>query len=349
MIAQDARWIINSMLSVQSHESGAGVLPFGFLGHAARIVYEGSAALNSPTLGVPALAALLPAKRLDVIARARHALKLLDDTQTSFEEVLASMTRFREIHHAHFTGNAVWFARSLERDLGVFELNGYPLAATMPVQFQVGLEPTISINEFGSELHDVSESLGGALIVLAAATGDPWTPVGSVSYEALGVVAQRDVLAKPYLSERYDDNFAEGLKLLLLLVECQVHTARWVFPLTESAGDDAVFRARFVTLYHSLRTLSDALATLQPTSSRATNSMRDLVSTPGAQLILGSRRVRNRSMHYEIKDPKYEINPFSPMGGIVEREMPGYTFAEVRAQSIQVIGELSECFLSWRS
>jgi len=58
MLAQDARWIADAMLSAQS---GEGWLPLVLLGHSARIVYEGSIALRSanPAVGVPELAQTL--------------------------------------------------------------------------------------------------------------------------------------------------------------------------------------------------------------------------------------------------------------------------------------------------
>jgi len=90
MIAQDARWVADALLSTQSAGKASGVLAFALMGHSARIVYEGSAAIRSSNidLGLPELAELLEDHYADVVARARHAGKFLDDKKKAFEDLL---------------------------------------------------------------------------------------------------------------------------------------------------------------------------------------------------------------------------------------------------------------------
>src|SRR4051794_32820601 len=150
MIAQDARWIADALLSTQRHSSGKGWLPLVLTGHSARIVYEGSVALRSsdPNVGVPPLAALLEDRFGDVVARARHAGKLLDDTKKSYGQLREELAAFYDAHNEEFSANAVRFARWMEPDLGLYSAPGGTIVgSTITSQFRAGLGSAIGFAE----------------------------------------------------------------------------------------------------------------------------------------------------------------------------------------------------------
>jgi hypothetical protein len=108
MVAQDARWIGDALLSAGSSRN-SGWLTLMLIGHAARIVYEGSKAMRSgdPAVGLPELAAELTDRYGSVVTRARHAGKFLDDTKKSFDKLSDEMADFYAAHQAEFLGNAL--------------------------------------------------------------------------------------------------------------------------------------------------------------------------------------------------------------------------------------------------
>ena len=64
MIAQDARWISDALLSTSHYPGSAGAVALSLFGHSSRIVDEGGRFIRSaePSTGLSALAALLPSE-----------------------------------------------------------------------------------------------------------------------------------------------------------------------------------------------------------------------------------------------------------------------------------------------
>lgn len=61
----------------------------------------------------------------------------------------------------------------------------------------------------------------------------------------------------------------------------------------------------------------------------------------------GYRLLRNRSMHYEIRQENFELDARRPMLGIVEAMLPGRTFRDVDVRLRSVLAELSDALGSW--
>jgi len=355
MIAQDARWVADALLSTQSAGKASGVLPFALMGHSARIVYEGSVAIRSSNIdmGLPELAGLLEDRYAGVVARARHAGKFLDDSKKAFEDLLGEMVEFLDLHHAEFSGNAVWFARRFESDLGLFSVpSGRIVASTIPVQFRAGVQSMVKLSDLGQLLFEIAEEQGRVLLVLASADGDSTPPGPTVGYAPLGRVAAKDRKAVKYLADRYDPAFPTETKLLLLMVEGEVNTTDLVLPLTEPGHEEAVFRGRTVSLFHSLRAVKEILSAYPSAEAVATNTMRSLIDEQPTRRLLeddGIRKVRNRCMHYEIRDSMLSLVPELPMFGIVESLYPGRTFDDLNEEVRAMASRLGETMNNWRT
>lgn len=352
MLAQDARWISDALLSSRKHPSASGVLPLLLLGHASRIVYEGAVLLRAADnfVGIPALAHLLPEDHADVIARARHAAKLIDDTQVSFEDLLRQLTRFYEIHHDRFSGNALWFARRFETDLGTFEASGRVIASTIPVQFRLGIAPSVSFDELGPAIYDVAVDLGGALAVLAASSGDGTPTLATIDFAGLGTVRSKDRKTDRYLAGRFDSKIPFPAKLLILMLDGELQAMESVFPWTEGLYAESVFRARYVTLFHAARTLEAVLSAYPLAQSAGSRRLRDVLDEPSAQQFLrgdGSRRLRNRCMHYEIRDRDLQLRADLPMSGLVEFLIPDKGYEEVDISTKALGSRLATIVAEW--
>ncbi|MET9317286.1 hypothetical protein ABZX12_36170 [Kribbella sp. NPDC003505] len=353
MVAQDARWIADAMLSTSNHESGSGWLPLVLIGHSSRIVYEGSILLRSsdPVVGEPHLAALLDDRYGETIERSRHAGKLLDDTLKSYAQLKDEMSEFYLVHHDEFSGNAVWFARWLETDLGLYCVpGGRILGNNVTGHFRAGLSSEVRLAQMGHQLFEVAKGQGGALAVLAAAAGDATPPTSTFDYAGLGRMVGKDRKTLAYLANRYDPVLPMESKLLLLMVEAEINTTDVVLPLIEQGHEEAVFRARMISTYHALRTVEEILNADPAADSPATIRVRSLLDESSTRGLLddrGVRQVRNRCMHYEIRNRSLALDAALPMFGIVEA-LCGLTFDQLNVIVRAISGRLAEVLSLWR-
>jgi hypothetical protein len=58
--------------------------------------------------------------------------------------------------------------------------------------------------------------------------------------------------------------------------------------------------------------------------------------------------VRNRCMHYEIRDARVAIDPSMAMFGIVESVSPGKPLADLAAEVTSVMARVAELLRDWR-
>jgi len=352
MMTQDALWISDALLSSSGDGNGSGVPPLVLVGHSSRIVYEGSLVIRSanPVVGLPSLLSLLPDQHGAVISRARHATKLLDDTKKTFRDLLAEMGAYYAHHHQAFSGNAVWFARRFETDLGLFEAAGRILGGTIPLQFRLGVPPTVSISDLGPLIHDVAVEQGSLLALLFKASGTGVTATATIDYTPAGPVLSKDRKANRYLDARYDPALPIEAKLLLLMIEGEASTTDVVLPITEHGHREAVFRARIVSLFHVLSAVDTILSEYPAAQSDGARRLKQLMDEAALRWFLddpAARALRNRCMHYEIRDKQLALDPNLPMFGMVEAICPGRSFDQVNTESIAAINRVADALGAW--
>ena len=352
MVAEDARWAMDVILSGQRHPRLSPFVPLILGHHFVRIAYEGAQTLRSsnPHVGVPELARLFGDEYTSVTARARHVTKLLDDTKKTYENVIAEFDGIAREHHDQFTGNALRWARRFETDLGLYLLDGRLIGATWPAAFRLGLGMTTDGTISGHDLHAVTEEWGGMLAVLGAATLDRPVPIATLDLSQMPRIDGRDKRADRYFPERFETAFPDGLKVLLIAIEGEMNTLSTFAVHTEHGHEYAVFRARAVALYHSLSALtrvSDRYASL---CTDGMTALRDLLASLPAQSLLSrpGQMVRNRCMHYEIRDARVVIDPSTPMFGIVESVFPGKAFPDLATEVTSVMARVAELLRDWR-
>jgi hypothetical protein len=140
MIAEDSRWAMDIILSSNRSARFQGLIPLVVGHHLVRIAYEGSTALLSddPTVGDPALAALLGDRFATITERTRHTSKVLDNTATNYHSLIADLEDIQSEHHERFTGNTYRWLRWLETDLGLFKFARNLIGATVPAAYRLG-------------------------------------------------------------------------------------------------------------------------------------------------------------------------------------------------------------------
>lgn len=352
MIAQDARWVGDALLSTSAFPTSASAVSLALLGHSSRIVYEGGCFLrNDKTFPeLTGLADLLPREFATVIQRARHATKLLDDNKKTMDDLGKELAAWLAVHRAEFFGNSYRLVRFLESDIGLFRSGGRLMLATLPVQFRLGADPGMRIEGLGPFVHGLAVEHGSNLSVLAAGAGESLSISPGQDYSSLGSIPGDDRRSARYLARRYDPELSIATKLLVLLIEGEVTTAHLLLPLTAVGHLDAVFRARFISVFHSLSALQAILTSHASARSTSTARIRSVLETAPARWILtdrGARRLRNQCVHYAIRGEDVRVDWAAPMFGLVPALTDGRTLEEVDDELTVVTGHLADAVRDW--
>jgi hypothetical protein len=348
MVAQDARWAIDVVLSAAQRLELSAYIGLLLGHHFVRIAYEGAVALRSQNqhVGVPELADLLRDQFGPITARVRHVTKLLDDTKKTYEAVVEEFETFTLEHRRHLMGKAVRSARWLETDLGLYVADGQLVGATVPAAYRLGLSFTEEGTIAADDLRSVSEEWGGMLSVLGAASLDTTEPTATLDLAHVPAIGDRDRRSDRYLKRRFETEFPVGLKMVLLAVEGDINSLRTIVSHTAAGHEAPVFRARTVTLFHSLSALRHILARYPELSSPGMQALRQLMAEQSVQRLLSKqgRTLRNRCMHYEIIDRDLALDSTLPMFGIVEAVCSGTTMDDL-ADDVNTITAQVACLL----
>lgn len=352
MVAQDARWATDVMLSAQHRPSlspYAGLL----LGHHfVRIAYEGGLTLRSqdPVVGIPDLASLLQDTFGPITARVRHTTKLLDDTKKTFDSVVNEFDEIVVKSRSRFMGKALRIARWLETDLGLYVSDSRPVGATVPIAYRLGIRMSAEGTIAGDDLRVVSEEWGQTLAVLNAAALDGTQQRATLDLGQVSEIRGHDRRSDRYLRGRFEPEFSVGLKMLLLAVECDVNTLRTVVPHTSQGHEESVFRLHIVTLFHALSTLRHIEARYADLRSTGTRALSQLLEDNSARWLLSKQgqAVRNRCMHYPIPSTGLTLDPERPMFGIVEAVTAGRSMADIAEAWGACLLQLSQLLDDWR-
>lgn len=354
LVAQDARWLMDAAVSSRVTRGDVGsVVGLLLVGHFSRVAYEGARVARhpDPKVGIAELARLLPDEHSDVIARARHATKLLDDTKKTVADIGHELALALDAQRREFTGNAPKLLRWAETDLGIFTLSQRLLLTTVsaPIRFGQSLEP--DLETMGSRAYGVSVKLGEAICVLAALGGALPSQEATLDLSMVALVSNTDHRSETYLRGRFDPDLAEAAKLLLLLIEGDVNLAQHVLPLTGTGHEAAVFRARFVVAWHALSAVQQILDAYPGAVGRGALQLRsELNSSQSAALRThqGSKALRNQCVHYMLRHDIADIDVQAPMFGLVEALWEGQTYLSVGSLVDDVLERLSDMLHGWR-
>lgn len=354
MLVEDAQWIADAYLSAHTADRSKGVLPMLLLGHSARIAYEGSTMLRSPNpeVGYPPLATLLPDEQSEPYVRARHATKMLDDNKKTFEDFGEDARRYWKLHRSVFVGKALPTLRRFETDLGLYILDGQLVGATIPLQLRFGIPEIPPGKLLGAALFELAREQGATLSVLAGLSGRTDTLRSTLDLHPLRRIRGVDHDAEKYLKPRFDQTLDIASKLLLLMIESEVSAAAHVLPHTAAGHEEPVFRAQMISVFHSLSSVRQVLDANSHAISNASKNARTFMASELVHDFLydgRAKRIRNRCMHYELRGEKFDVDPGTAMGGIVESLHPDHTFDSFRALTEQAARSTSDMLREWRT
>ena len=350
-LAEDARWAMDTALSGNEVPEFSPFVGLLLTHHFVRIAYEGAAAIQSgnPHVGIPALAALLNDTFAQITARARHLTKMLDNNKKSYADILSEFAAELAEHRHALTGKAVRLARWLETDLGLYFVDGALVGATVPIGYRLGLNSVPPASMWGADLNAITEEWGATLAVLGAATLDFSEPQATLNLSGIRVT-HRDRRADWYLAGRFERQFPLELKLLILMIEGDLNTARLILPRTARGHQNAEFRARTVTCYHCLSGLKRICDQYPNLDTKGLTGLRAMLADAPAQRLLSptGEKIRNRSVHYEMNDPAIIPDLALPMSGLVEAICSGRSW-ESFDQDVREVTERSAGLLAkWK-
>jgi hypothetical protein len=190
---------------------------------------------------------------------------------------------------------------------------------------------------------------GGTLAVLGAATLNDSEPEATLDLAGIRVTS-RDRRADRYLASRFDPQFPRELKMLILMIEGDLNTARLILPRTARGHQGAEFRARTVTAYHCLSALKRISDQHPRLSTSGLDGLRALLADAATQrlLSLAGEKVRNRSVHYEMNDPAICPDLTRPMNGIVEAVCAGRPWEAFDRDIREVTERTAEHLALWK-
>jgi hypothetical protein len=343
MIAQDARWAADVMMSAQNVPIIEGCLPLVVGHHVARIAYEGAEAIRSgkPIFGVPELAVLLDDQFAAITAIFRHVSKWLDNTSTNYESIVREIEDILERHGRTFPEST---------NLGLYRYRDSVVGATIPMAYRLGIDIEDGGRVSGEELREISEEWGRTLAVLGVAALDTSDYVPTFDFTQLGSVGLVDLSASEYLEGRFEKDFSVGLKLLLLAIEGDLNTSRLLLPHMAYGYEMSVFRMREVSLYHALTSLAKISSRFSNLDTAGIEGLRSLLGDAPAERLRsqsGGLKVRDRCVHYPILNPTITPDFSLPMYGLVEAVFPEYTWDQFYGEVIAVTNRVAEHLATW--
>ncbi|WFE27620.1 hypothetical protein O7623_31175 [Solwaraspora sp. WMMD791] len=351
LMHEDGKWVADLARSTALDNLVAAYVGLFLSHHFVRIAHEGATAIRSTSsyVGIPEFATQLSNQYTAITARSRHTTKILDDTKKTMPDVLAEFREELVMHRNAFTGKAKWWARWAESDLGLYFLGDSLIGATVPASYRLGINPCDqAVGKTGQALAEVSREWGGAVAAMCGATFINDGPEATIDFSSL-TIRTRDCLADQYLAGRFETLFSLELKLLLLLIEGDLNTSRLVLPLTAHRHQGAVFRAQTITAYHCLTALRRIAGLYPDLVSPAITQLRTILDTDSAKRVTSAAglRIRNRCVHYEMNDPRFQPNLTMPMCGLVEALLPGHTFASFASDVSEVTAVVAKFLARW--
>lgn len=294
----------------------------------------------------------------EVCARARHSLKLFEDTRRHIDGQL----RFFEDdilgkHSEHFLGNT-WLrlARRWEKDLGLFTYEGAPVTSSHAAAFHLGVEPEkLFQDDIGTYMLSIMQQMGRYLGALGARV-DTKGGETFVRYLSEAHLRSTDVRASTYYAQAFNGAATQAINGVLTDFQVRMNFIDKII----TAGADirnleyTVFKIRYVTLYQVLLSLKILKEDSRYPLSLSSNAALESVLNKDAVRVITDgavRGFRNTLMHYNL--PKganaAKVNLGQPIFGLVPQYFPSYDFGELSELVDACIHETAYALNNWAS
>ncbi|WP_157901112.1 hypothetical protein [Streptomyces davaonensis] len=356
-VASDADYIGRLFRDFQAaNDAGASsITPLCMASYLALILHE---AKRKPQAINPSAFDGFSAEAEEVCARARHSLKLFEDTRRHIDGQLQFFRdEILDKHSDHFLGNTwLWFAQKWEKDLGLFTYEGTLVSTSHTAAFHLGVETKKLLQEDnGAYMLGIMQQLGRCFLALGARLD---TQGGKTFVHHLSGADVRavDVRASTYYAQAF--NGGATLAINGVLTDFQVRMNFIDKMITAGADirnlEYTVFKIRYVTLYQVLLSLKilkeDPRYPLSPSSTIALETILD---SDAVHVITDSavREFRNTLMHYNLLRgaDTTKVDLTQPIFGLVPQYFPAYDFQQLSCLVDTCIRETASALNEWAS
>ena len=280
-----------------------------------------------------------------ILMRSRQRVKLLEDNRQSISEIMDYASRLLAINKEWFFGSQRGILappkRRLQTDLGLYFVDDTLFNTTHVAFLNLGVSPEdvaakkLTQKSLGPFLYQVSEDLGEHLGWVIANLELDLTDLAQASWDTDNRVGFRDIKSEQFYSD-ISNRISPGLPAIgsvLISILSIINTAVTLVPWVGAENNWAVFKQKFIALYHASRNLQRILALnieqafLKPDAVRI---LSDMLATASIRHIRKQTELRNNLVHYGLKSHvSNQLATELPMFGIVEASTRGKTLAEL--------------------
>jgi len=293
----------------------------------------------------PTLAQNLTLQYADVIEQSRHRMKLFDDTHLGMEGVADYFSdELMAAHRTKFIESVrLPFAAQWKGDLGLSTYDDRQIATTHVIHFNLGTPPDMIIRKKPMEPKGMGVDMGGYLATLTSVFKSQlpqmdWDAGSFLARIDPGKLEQKDVRSTKYYRSLFGGRLPIGILAALDTFRSALNTIDVLMAADASPDSaEALFKIRFVTLYHALRGLQQ----LQSAHSRVLDSGAErrlsglqLHSTTSMLQSDNARWFRNTLVHYKLATqcPTTALDFGTPLSGLVDFYFPGVEFTQLANQ-----------------
>ncbi|CAM5376929.1 hypothetical protein GCM10010298_25900 [Streptomyces microflavus] len=292
----------------------------------------------------------------EVCARARHSLKLFEDTQRH----IAGQLRYFEDeistkHSKYFLGNTwLWLARKWEKDLGLFTYEGNLVTTSHAAAFHLGVEAEkLFQDDNGKYMLGIMQQMGQCFGALGARMDTQGSETFACHLSEPEVKA-KDVRASTYYAQAFNGVATPAINGALTDFQVRMNFLDKII----TAGADThnleytVFKIRYITLYQvlsSLKILKDDAR--YPLSRPSYTALDGILNMDAASVITNGavREFRNTLIHYNLLRGAdvTKVDLRQPIFGLVPQYFPSYDFEELSELIDTCIRETAESLNEW--
>lgn len=354
-VAKDADYMGRLFRDFQTVNTAgiSSIMPLCVTPYISLVLYE---AKRKPQAVESAVFDGFSAEAEEVCARARHSLKLFEDTQRHIEGQLQFFKHeILNKHSEHFLGNTwLWLARRWEKDLGLFTYEGNLVTTSHAAAFHLGVEAEkLFQDDNGEYMLGIMQQMGRCFGALGARM-DAQGGETFACYLSEAHLKSTDLRASTYYTQAF--NGADTSAINGALTDFQVRM-NFIDKIITAGADIrnleyTVFKIRYVTLYQVLSSLKilkeDARYTLSPSSYAALKEIlnKDAVGVVTSDVV---REFRNTLIHYNllrgVDTTKVDLE--QPIFGLVPQYFPSYDFEELSELVDTCIRETAHSLNDW--
>ncbi len=339
LVASDIRWSWGIARDVAAQVISSPIPLLCLMPYLSLIIYESQRYLVG---WEPTLAQTLALQHAHVIEQSRHRIKLFDDTQLGmegvakyFSEDLMAAHRAKFIQSVRLPLAALWKA-----DLGLYAYGNRQIATTHVVHFNLGTSPDMLRRGNENVTKGVGEDMGKYLAVLSGSLKLTfpqlnWDAKSLLSQIDSGQLAHKDVRSSKYYPSHFGGNLPIGIGAALDAFRCALNTIDVLISADMSPeAAEAVFKIRFVTLYHVLKGVQQLHSVhSHALDQEADQRLIDIEQHATTSMLLtdNARWCRNTLIHYGINRsvPTGDLDLLKPLAGLAEFYFPGVGFTKL--------------------